>query len=167
MSTYIKIATVTVPLITGATSLSFTSIPNTYTDLCLKLSARNSIDTLNQYISLNSSTTNFSSKIVYGSGSAAGSSTQTDNWAFATEPSSYTANTFGSQEFYFPNYAGSANKSFSSDLVTENNATTVYMGLAAGLWSNTSAITSITLTSAATSFYVQYTSATLYGIKKS
>jgi hypothetical protein len=47
----------------------------------------------------------------------------------------------------------------------ENNATLSLMNLAAGLWSNTSAITSIKITAVGT--FEQYSTATLYGIKNS
>jgi len=76
-----------------------------------------------------------------------------------------TASTFGNAEIYLPNYAGNTNKSASIDMVSEQNATSTYMGLVAPLWSNTAAITSITLTGASGNL-AQYSTATLYGIKK-
>ena len=54
----------------------------------------------------------------------------------------------------------------SADGVMENNATEAYQNLVAGLWSNTSAITSLTLAKS-TGNFVQYSSASLYGIKNS
>jgi hypothetical protein len=77
-----------------------------------------------------------------------------------------TANTFASTQVYIPNYAGSANKSFSSENMTENNGATTFMTLHAGLWSNTAAITSIKIAPAGGS-WMQYSTATLYGISKS
>jgi hypothetical protein len=67
-------------------------------------------------------------------------------------------------EIYFPNYASATNKSFSIDSVTENNATLANQFLTAGLWSNTAAITSITLL-AASGNLAYYSTASLYGIK--
>jgi hypothetical protein len=82
-------------------------------------------------------------------------------------PSGSTASTFGSTEIYITNYAGSSNKCLSSDSVNENNATTAYSVLTAWLWSNTSAITSLSITSdGAGNNFAQYSTATLYGIKK-
>ena len=78
----------------------------------------------------------------------------------------YTANTFSNFSTYIPNYAGSNNKSYSVDGVTENNATASYQIMYAGLWSNTAAINQITLVPDTLNF-VQYTTATLYGIKNS
>ena len=76
-----------------------------------------------------------------------------------------TASTFGNAEIYIPNYASSNNKSVSADFVSETNAADAIFGLTAGLWANTSAITSIKLTPAAA--FAQYSTATLYGIKNS
>ncbi|CAB4222006.1 hypothetical protein UFOVP1649_5 [uncultured Caudovirales phage] len=77
-----------------------------------------------------------------------------------------TASTFGNAEFYIPNYAGSNYKSASFDGVGENNATQAWMGLGAGLWSNTAAINQLTLTVAGGTTYLTYSSASLYGILK-
>jgi hypothetical protein len=49
----------------------------------------------------------------------------------------------------------------------ETNATTAYMYLAAGLWSDTSAITSISVTSNTAATILEHSSASLYGIKNS
>ena len=52
-------------------------------------------------------------------------------------------NSFANTEFYIPNYTSSSYKSFTSNGVGENNGTTALSGLFAGLWSSTSAISSI------------------------
>ncbi len=147
----------------GAASIDFTSIPSTYTDLVLKTSIRNVDDTLDVYLRFNGATTNHSDRWLYGTGSAAGSTTNT-NIDFVQNRSTYTASTFGSADIYIPNYAGSNNKSVSLDSTTENNATASYALLSAGLWSNTSAITSIKLI-ASSGNIAQYSTAYLYGVK--
>lgn len=168
--TYVAIATTTVGS-GGASSIEFTSIPGTYTDLKLVVSGRsNTSSAQGLFFSLNSSTSNRSSRFLDGDGASASSGSATDGYTGGTIlGTGATTNTFGNTEFYFPNYAGSNNKSFSLDNVTETNATTAYANLAAGLWSNTSAITSIKLTigSTAAHSFVQYSTATLYGIKNS
>jgi len=73
---------------------------------------------------------------------------------------------FSNGSLYIPNYTSSNYKSASSDDVTENNATTAFQYLEAWLWSNTAAITSLTLQPNLGSF-PQYSSASLYGIKNS
>ena len=150
----------------GAASIDFTSIGATYTDLVVKLSARCSTTDTWVNLSLNGSSSNFSSKRLTGNGSAAESGSQTNNFAsILNENSSYTANTFSNGEFYIPNYANTSNnKSVSSDSVNENNATTAVTALIATLWSSTAAINQITLTPNAGTF-VQYSTAYLYGVK--
>jgi hypothetical protein len=80
---------------------------------------------------------------------------------------SATASTFGSAQTYIPNYAGSTAKSGSSEGVSENNATTAVATMDAVLWSLTNAITSIKLLPFTGTNFVQYSTATLYGISKS
>jgi len=151
----------------GVSSITFMAvgdIPADYTDLVLKLSLRtsqaNTFSTLN--INFNGSGANFSNRWLYGNGSTSGSWTQT-TYIADINAANNTANTFSNTEIYIPNYASNNNKSFSVDHVHEQNGTTAYQEIVAGLWSNTNAITSITFTPGSGNF-VQYSSATLYGI---
>jgi hypothetical protein len=151
----------------GAASIEFTSIPATYTDLCLKLSGRtSSTGSIYEwvYIKFNSSTTGYSYRLLQGNGSSAASYNNTTQYAGDITDGTATASTFGNYEVYIPNYAGSTNKSFSVDAVTENNGTTAVADLVAGLWSNTAAITAVNFTPRNGSF-VQHSSAYLYGVK--
>ena len=168
-TTFTKIASVSVGVL-GAATIDFSSIPSTYTDLCLKISGRNTQPSSLLYLTFNGSTSGYSYRRLYGNGSSAASdsASSTTSIAFiAFEVSTYTASTFSSSEVYVPNYAGSNNKSVSSDEVTENNATLIVAALYAGLWANTAAITSITLTPDSLGLFAQYSTATLYGINKS
>jgi len=165
--TFVKIATVTVGS-GGAANIEFSSIPSTYTDLTILLSGRTSYTgTVYRFgtIQFNNLTTNLSTRNVYGSTSGVASNTATEIY-FWNNSASSTSNTFNNAQFYIPNYAGSTNKSLSIDTVSENNGTDALTGLVAGLWSNTAAITSIQLVSNGGNF-VQYSTATLYGISKS
>jgi hypothetical protein len=166
-NTYIKIGSTVTVGVGGAASISFSSIPSTYTDLIVKVSARTdySAGTVQLLLSLNGSAASFSSRYLLGNGAAASSGTLAQ-YVGQTEPSTYTSSTFSSHDIFIPNYAGSTNKSYSSDSATENNATTSYADLIAGLWSNTAAITSISLGLSSGNF-VQYSTASLYGIKNS
>ena len=170
-TTYEKIATVTVGS-GGAATIDFTSIPSTYTDLVLKFSLRTintSSNYLSAFVTFNGSSTGYSQRMAYGTGSSAlsasGSGSYID-WSAYGSTTAATASTFGNGEIYIPNYAGSANKSTSADSVSENNATNSIVALTAGLWSNTAAINQITLTGNSGNL-AQYSSATLYGIKNS
>lgn len=166
MSTYVKIETITVGS-GGASSIDFTSIPSTYTDLLLKLSSRaatgGAVDVLIQF-NTDSTSGNYSQRQLQGSGSGVGSGTGNQQSA-TSDGSTDTASTFANSEIYITNYAGSTYKSFSTDTVTENNATTAYATLRAGLWSSTAAINAVKLTHNGGASFAQYTTATLYGIK--
>lgn len=170
--TYVAIATVTVGS-GGASSISFSSIPNTYTDLALKMSLRsNRTDyaTDNVRMTFNSNTTGYTTRRLEGSGSAAFSDVNASTTSFLlgyADGDTMTADTFASMDIYIPNYAGSNNKSLSVDGVTENNATFAMMALGAGLWENTAAITSLSIFPQVGTLWKQHTTATLYGIKNS
>lgn len=172
-NTFTLIASVTVGS-GGASSIDFTSIPGTYTDLCLKVSARNTRTDASfgyLYLTLNGSTSNFAGRFLWGNASSAASYSGTNNEINEAQDTDYqTANTFGNTEIYIPNYASANYKSISADGVNENNsaaADSAITYLTASLWSNTAAITSISLTTQATKSFKQYSSATLYGIKSS
>ena len=162
-NTYTLISSIT--LASPAATMEFTSIPSTYTDLCIKLSLRTAnvqgVDTISPRI--NGSAATFTQKWLYGTGSGTGSNSSASYWG-DTEGSTYTASTFSSQDIYIPNYAGSTNKSMSVDNVTENNATASYAEMIAILWANTAAITSVGFTSVNGNF-ATYSTAYLYGVK--
>lgn len=169
--TYTLISSVTVGA-GGASSIDFTSIPSTYTDLCLKISVRTTngayYDALFSNYNGNTSA-NFSSIRIQGNGTSASSGSSTGNTELVLNNSAVgdtaTASTFNNAELYIPNYAGSNYKSSSYDGVGENNATSAIAVLNAGLWSNTSAINRITLTCGGS--FKQYSTAYLYGISNS
>ena len=152
----------------GATSIDFTSIPQTYTDLVLVCSGRLNGTGFDLQVKLNGSTTGYTTRYLDGSGTAASSGTNTNTQGYAgkIEPSSYTTNTFGNLQIYIPNYAGSATKVWSSDSVIENNASAGYDSILAGISSITAGITSISLADwSNTASFVQYSTASLYGVR--
>lgn len=151
----------------GASSIDFTSIPSTYTDLVVKVCARTNYagvnDALN--IKLNNSSANFTFIQLYGNGASAASNSGAANVGPNSAGNTATSNTFGNGEIYIPNYAGSTNKSLSIDGVGETNGTTAFMGFAADLWSQTAAINQVTLVSSNSATILQYSTAYLYGVK--
>ena len=167
MSTFIKISTITVGS-GGASSIDFTSIPATYTDLKLVVSARADVTDTTIRLTFNGSATSYSGKRLYGNGATASSDASATTYlgfvGMAENPA--TANTFGSAEIYVPNYASANYKSVSIDGASESNGATQYAMLFAGLWSNTAAINQITML-ASTGNFKEFSSATLYGIKSS
>lgn len=169
-NTYVAIATTTVGS-GGAATIDFTSIPQTYTDLIIKISGRlePTSGLLNTRVRFNSDTgTNYQWRRLYGDGSATGSdsgNTQTNILTGITPGSTTTSNTFSNVEIYIPNYTSSNQKSISVDSVSENNSTTSYLEFIAGLWTGTAAINNVTVYQGTFNF-AQYSTATLYGIKK-
>jgi hypothetical protein len=154
----------------GVASITFNNIPQTFTDLKIVISARgsrsNGWDALG--FRINGSTTGYSDRDLLGTGSAAASfNNALSGYGFVGDinAASYTASTFGNLELYIPNYTGSSNKSYIADSVVENNGTASIMELTSGLWSNTSAITSL-LFSAYIANLVQHSTFSLYGITK-
>lgn len=164
MAAYNLIATTTVGS-GGASSIVFSGIPQTFTDLQIVLSLRSSTTGNQTLISFNGSTSNFSNTYIIADGSTAGSGNLA-RYVGINNFSTQTASVFSNGELYIPNYAGSTYKSFASDPVAENNAATGYQTMSAGLWSQTAAITSITLTNN-TGNWIEFSSASLYGIKNS
>lgn len=167
----------------GATTVSFSSIPQTYTDLLVVGSVRSTSTTSNtgEYdvmaYRFNASTSSYSARVIEGNGSSALSSSQTTATGSGgglygrisdggINNSLSGTSIFSSFNMYIPSYTGSTNKSWSFEYVEERNATASFMGMVAGLWSNTAAITEITFTLLVAN-YAQYSSFSLYGIKNS
>jgi hypothetical protein len=153
----------------GVSSIDFTSIPSTYTDLCLKVSLRTNRVDINDgvRVKINNSTTTYTQRALYGNGTSASSYTDTlplENGAGANASTS-TASTFSNTEWYFPNYAGSNYKSVSSDGVVENNATGGIQNMVANLWSTVTAISSLIIIPGYGTTILQYSTAYLYGVK--
>ncbi|NDB61455.1 hypothetical protein EB001_23900 [bacterium] len=167
-NTYTLIASSTVGS-GGTATISFGSIPSTYTDLKLVYSARNTVSGTQEFIKVtfNSNTSSYTLKSLQGDGNAASSNSWSFQWIGYAVGSTATASTFSNGEIYIPNYLSSNNKSFSSDNVAENNTTSAQSIMAANLWSNTAAITSIDLTMQGGYNFVQYSTAYLYGISNS
>ena len=147
-------------LTTTTTDITFTSIPQTYTDLKLVYSARSNVNTSSEgydaTFSFNGATSNRLTRVLRGDGTFTASNVINES-----------AGDFRLLRAMQPtNYTGSNFKSFSIDAVNENNATTADQSMIAGLWSSTAAITSITVGAFGGSL-VQYSTFYLYGIKNS
>jgi hypothetical protein len=156
-------------LSSSAASVTFSAIPSTYTDLVLRCSTRNSSGgTCVIATTFNSQASGYSVTRLRGTGSSAssGRTSSATYLYFSLTDSTYTANTFSNWEMYLPNYLSTTSKPVSNFSVTENNATTSYIDVNAGLSNITSAITSVTLTADGDTF-VSGSSFYLYGIKNS
>jgi len=159
----------TIELSAASPAVLFTSIPQTYDDLYLVYSIRTSGNDDYWGLALNGSTSNFSLRSLFGTGSGVTSDTRSDGLVGNTaNPNNYTANTFSNGALYIPNYKSNVAKSISNDAVTENNATEAKQRITAMLWNPPvqSAITQIGLNAPSGMNFAQYSSASLYGIKR-
>ena len=161
----------------GALSITFNSIPQTFTDLKVEISARgtsnpNSIqaDLFVVYLN-NDSSALYSYTQAYGNGGATYSNRASAQNAVvlgSVPTSGATTNTFGNTSYYIPNYSGTSNKQIIVDSVSESNGTTIAnqgQTLSAGLYRNTTGITSIQFFSTGGNL-AQYSTFSLYGITK-
>jgi hypothetical protein len=165
-NTYIKIASVTVT--TSGGLIEFSSIPQIYTDLCLKVSAQTAytLGGADAYLRFQTNANYYWKKLQNeGSGVSSYGANNTDNAAPWALNGTFTANTFSNMEVYIPNYTASRFKSFIADSIAENNAVATYGVLAADSWNDTSAITNILLSVA--NGFIPNSTATLYGISNS
>ena len=173
MATYELISTTTVS--TPAYSFTLSSIPQTYTDLVLKISARSNYASAGHEMSIqtNSLTTGYANRMLYTNAPSTTASAAASNtyhtWAGGVVGANATANTFSNCEIYFPNYSSTAlAKSISVDTTSENNGATGAMWINSGVNTSTAAITSLTVYCWQSFInYVANTTFTLYGIKNS
>jgi hypothetical protein len=151
----------------GATVIDFTSIPQIYDDLEVVISSRGTGgDHYELQVTFNGSTSGYSSRQLFGTGSSVSSSSPTNRQFGLTQGTGTTASIFASGKVLIPNYKlDGVAKSYSVDSVTENNATLAYQAILAGLWAGTAPITSISIQGTSGTF-VQFSSASLYGIKR-
>jgi hypothetical protein len=154
----------------GIASVTLSGIPNTYTDLKLVCSLRTSHTNTSDdfYIRFNSSSSGYTYRGFYGTGSAIGymsASGASLIYVPFTDSAVNTGSTFASVEFYIPDYASSTDKNVSIDGVTEQNGTLAQAFLNAGVWGNAAAITSINIIPY-NAPWVEFSTFSLYGIKK-
>ena len=162
VSTEVAIATQT--LGSAASSITFNSIPSTYTDLRVVFIGQGNAANVDTLLRFNSdSGTNYSETDLTGSGSAANTFNRTSNTSivasypatWSAQPSLFTMDIFS--------YAGSTYKTVLNTLSGDQNGSG-YVMRQVGLWRSTSEITSITLTTGGANTYTAGCIATLYGI---
>ena len=156
----------------GAANIAFTGIPATYTDLLLVTSLRTT----------DTATTRADCQIAFNNGGSSSwrgmytdrgaapstnSSTQTGSfyWNMGATANDATTNTFANTQLYLANYTSTGLKTASSESVCETNSSSGSITLIANSFNNSAATTSLTITSAYGGNFVQYSTASLYGIK--
>lgn len=171
MATYQNIGSYTVTS-SSISSINFTSIPSTYTDLCLWVSAR--IDRAGasrsgMRITFNNNTSDYEWQrfVAYDGNNQAGEAQNAQNHIpFMDATASTTATSvFASGLFYIAGYTPAKYKTYSSDNVTLNTdvATPFTVEWNGGRWQNDTAISSIQISGNGYNF-LENTTAYLYGI---
>ena len=171
-STYVLISST--QLTSTTSSVTFSSIPSTYTDLVVKVSGRSTQTALAASVRffINGNTGNvYSFTRLLGTGTGTSTYTSgTGNELYfnnGVSGASSTTNAFGTAEIYIPNYLSTTNKPMSSQQAQETNSSAANMGITATLTAITSAITSIEVATNPGESYVAGSSFYLYGIKNS
>jgi hypothetical protein len=163
-ATYEPIATTT--LGSNATSITFSAISSSYTDLVLVFVGR-ATTSAPVYVQFNTDTaSNYSDTYIYGDGTSATSvrnssktSINVNYWGIATNSGDLTM-----LKLNIFNYAGSTNKTMLSEVSNRWSGGDVERSV--HLWRNTAAINSIKLFIVSNSYeFYSGTTATLYGIK--
>jgi hypothetical protein len=173
MPTFTQIGTAQVVGAGGSPTITFSSIPATYTDLVMYVSVRTSGTTGPAGIGrikvqINSLTTGYSNSLLYNiSSDAPAAATGTDQITFlyaASTPSPSTS--FSNNTLYFCNYSSTTlPKTVSSDSGTEYLiANGGVRALNAGYHTTTDAISSLTINIADAADFVQHSTAYLYGV---
>ena len=172
-TTYTLIASHTVS--TPVHSITMGSIPQTYTDLLVGFSLRSDYGVAHHegQFTFNSVSTGYAQAFLVGANGSTNSYIQSGQsiatWSLAINGGGSTANTFSNGEIYFPNYSStSVAKSWSTNAVTENNASNAAQFMVGGLNTSTAAISSLTFY--AWQNFINFVSGStfyLYGIKNS
>mgnify|MGYP006266997919 CR=1 FL=1 len=172
---YESIATVSVGS-SGTATISFTSIPQTYTHLQLRYIARNaytgggSYTNSDMYINGDTTASHYTFHRLSGDGATASASAAANAgsiYVLATNANA-SANIFGVGVMDILDYTNT-NKYKTIKILDgyDNNGSGFVDGPRSGSWLSTSAVTSFSITNPASTNWVQYSRFALYGIKVS
>ena len=155
----------------GSSTITFSSIPSTYTHLQVRYLARTNTGFVNDFISfrLNSDTaSNYSEHGLYGDGSAVTAGATANTTAmFGGEitGANATASIFGAGIIDLLDYADTNKYKTTRILGGDDRNGAGEIRLQSNAWRSTSAVTTLTITSYRSANFVQYSSFALYGIK--
>ena len=154
-TTYFPIATTT--LGSNQASVTFSSIPATYTDIVVIATGKTSTETTLYFRFNGDSGSNYSSTDIYGDGSAAGS------FRFSNSSEMYFYNWKNSESNAIFNIQNYANTTTFKTVLARTNGSTSYATAVVGLWRSTAAINQLLIHSNDT--FISGSTFTLYGIE--
>jgi hypothetical protein len=168
---YDSIQTVTVGA-GGQSTISFTSIPQSYAHLQVRMITRSSANVSEDSMLMrfnSDSGSNYRWHFLFGNGSTANSSnnggTSTFIYPYAIPGATFLAGSFGVQVIDIFDYSSTnKNKTTKTFGGYDNNSTLGRIAFTSGVWFNTNSVTSLTFTCAGN--FVQNSSFALYGIKR-
>ena len=147
----------------GQASVTFSSIPSTYTHLQIRSIAKGSGG---MSIRLNGDTgSNYTRHFLYGDGSSPASGADTAQTASAIGASSINANIFAGCVIDILDYKSTNKYKTMRSLGGKDYNGSGSIALASGLWLSTSSITSITIIGESPVDWSQYSQFALYGVK--
>lgn len=164
-NTYVPIANI--QLTSTATTITFSSIPSTYTDLAIRGSIRTTRVSENfgdVYVRFNGNTSSYSSRRFYRF--SAGNGSDTSNWVNANA-ANQTFAWFSPITMYIANYRNAElYKSWNWTILAPSASnSTAGITFGGGTWSNTSNITEITFYETNGLGFRAESTLTLYGVK--
>lgn len=179
-NTFILISKTTLSV--AASTITFSNIPNTYTDLCLRFSSRANSGANNSSVAqmaVNNVTQDiYSIMQIYSDGTSGNVFTNNYYPGYVGSlarnlerqvGNAVTANTFSNGELYIPNYQTAPRKQYHTFTVAEYDNSTVEGNIwfASTLFSDNAAISSLVITDANNDGFAPQSTFYLYGIKNS
>lgn len=169
-NTYVAISSQV--LASTAASVTFSSIPSTYTDLIIKISAKNSdagsgTDWITYTVNGDTGT-NYSGTRLYLSGSTITNNRYSTNNQFIdtriTSAGETLTSSFGQTEIYIPNYTSTSSRQLITFGVAESGDTFANINSTASLYRGVSSISSITFAVSGSYNFIAGSRFDLYGI---
>lgn len=146
----------------GASSITFTSIDQSYDALVVLVSDRSNRAAVNDAVTIKMNGTTSTGARMYGSGSSITATASPDPISAANTS---TSNSFSNIQFVISNYSSTTKyKPWLADGAHETNGSPAYHTLATGVYSSNSAVTSITLEPETGTGFLEYSSASIYGV---
>jgi hypothetical protein len=147
----------------GASTITFSSIPQTYRHLQIRLFGNADANDIFYQLNGDAVATNYARHYLYGTGASAASGFGSSG-SIGYVASTALTSTFGAAIFDVLDYTNTSKNTTTRSLTGFDGNGTGFTVFYSGVWLNTAAVNSITLVPYAGNFN-QYTQAALYGVK--